>query len=319
MERREAEQFLVEYHISWFHVFRRSSAMCANLRVLVALTVVMAACCISASADTVPLFVYSTPAAVEHIADLGTVTDQSSAHHDGQGGWFPGSTPPLVAPPAGQSGNGLDMDGLLDQRVIYTNDKRLLNTPDVAAHGGFVYDIWFQRDASQATNAARQKLIDYDGTDSLELNNNQVLFAESDHTYNITSSAITDTNWHHVTAVFDTLGNPAETDDNPNWPGYFKVAGQMSLYLDGSLVGSIAGVKNGEGDYDNVTMSIGRYMPDPSGNYFRNTYGKFFGAVYSPQVWLGTSIPSVPEPSTAVLSVVAGLAGLVCYAWRKRR
>jgi hypothetical protein len=113
--------------------------------------------------------------------------------------------------------------------------------------------------------------------------------------------------WYHATAVFDTLGNEAVGDPDPRWSDQKMVSGEMRLYLDGALIGKLAAIKNGWGDSAPYAMSVGRL-----GYYNMDSFG---GLIYNPEAYLGV----VPEPSTAVLSTLGALFGLLCYAWKKRR
>lgn len=285
--------------------------MFVNLRVWVALAVVLVVGAAPLCADNIPLFVYQFPASCNDLGPGGViVNDLGASNHDSTSGWF--SDEGLSTDvPTGMTGKSVDFLGLSDSRVIYTADKRLLNTPDVAAHGGFVYDVWFKPTA-ETLNGARHKLIDYDGTEALEVHENKLLFRTSDSAYKIYSDTLTADTWYHATAVFDTQGNPAVAD--PGSPGFQKVSGQLSLYLNGSLLDTLAGVKSGLGDSEDPVMTVGRYAP----SYPHPEYCNYAGLIYNPQVWLGTQVGAVPEPSTAILSTF-GIAGLLCYAWRNRK
>jgi hypothetical protein len=282
--------------------------MCSNLKLCVAAAVVCVASSTPIKADSIPLFVYQFPNSCSDLGPGGIiVNDLGAGNHDATPGWY--SDMGLSTDvPAGMSGKSVDFLGASDMRVIFTADKRLLNTSDVAAQGGFVYDTWF-KPTMDDLDGRRTKLIDYDGTEALELHNGRLLFRVSDSGASIYSAPLTADTWHHATAVFDTLGNPAL--DDPAHPGFMKVTGEIRLYLDNTLLNTVAAVKDGYGDSEDPVMSIGRYAPP------HNLYN-YSGLIYNPQVWLGTEVGTVPEPSTAILSAI-GAGGLLCYAWRKRR
>lgn len=281
--------------------------MYSNLKLCVAAAVVCVASSTPIKADSIPLFVYQFPNSCSDLSPEGAVVnDLGAGNHDATPQYF--ATAGLSTDvPTALSGKSVEFTSTAYPALV-THDKRLLNTADVATNGGFVMDVWFKPTAD-SLNASRHKLIDYDGTELLELHNGSLLFRTSETAYQIYSSPLTADTWYHATAVFDTLGNPAV--DDPSAPGYQKVAGEMSLYLDGTLVNTIAGVKGGVGDSENAPIGIGRYATS-------NTYGNYYGLMYNPQLWLGTQVGTVPEPSAAILTTI-GAGGLLCYAWRKRR
>jgi len=155
-------------------------------------------------------------------------------------------------------------------------------------------------------------LIVYAGTEYLSLssvgkvqatfNNGQPLVASA--------SAISANTWYHAVLTFDSTGNTAVPD--PNRPGYYTITGNLALNLyneSGTLIDSGVAenvTKNGFGDQLNRPISIGRH---PTMDATR-----FVGLIYNPSVSLGV----VPEPSAFVL-LTAGMFGLLCYAWRKRK
>jgi hypothetical protein len=98
--------------------------------------------------------------------------------------------------------------------------------------------------------------------------------------------------------------NPANGDGVRYW--LYKGGADGSAWLE---KGSVAnGGDSGTIVHNSISVSTGDMLylrVDPNSNYYSDLTGVTF------------SVSSVPEPGTLVL-LGAGLAGLLCYAWRKR-
>lgn len=244
-----------------------------------------------AQAQTTPVFEYDFPASWNGTGS--TIVDQSTAGNDG---FFDGTLSLSSAVPSGASGQSLDTSA----GGILTSGTALLDNATIAAAGGFEYDVSFMWNGG-TTSWSTQKIIDYAGTESLQLNNIsgssadlQIVF--SDDTGAVTtpiSTPIAANTWYNVKLTFD----------NASMVGG-DVVGTASLYLDGSLVTSASATKGTYGDGLSRQIGIGQL-----GANFGYLVG-FDGNVYNPSVTL------VPEPSTLALGALGGLALL---GFRRRK
>jgi hypothetical protein len=189
---------------------------------------------------------------------------------------------------------------------IVTNAKQLLTNPIVAAAGGFRYDVSFLWDGtdSSGSNGGVEKIIDYAGTESLQLTvpagagSADLEMGTSLDTGGLiiaASTTISPNTWYNVTMTFDTQGNPVVAGD---------LTGLVSLYVNGSLVSSGMATKGTQGDTLNRPIGVGE---------LGSTFGHIVflrGQIYNPSVSLG-----VPEPASLVLLSLVGVFG---FALRKR-
>jgi hypothetical protein len=244
-------------------------------------------------ARAAPVFSYqfasSGPTSWNGVGGSGTtVTDLSSAHHDGvtTGG-------PLLSPnvpfPAPADAESMFTDG----GGMRTNATSLLSNALIAASGGFQMDAWFEWDGSD--NAQHTgKIIDYAGTDYLQI---QFLDIAPIVRFGFNDDSTIGTNliapivpftWYHVTGVFDTTGNTIAGDGS--------LTGEATLFLDGVAVGSDTVTKlatnsglGTAGDALNRRIGVG-YFSASAGSLIQ-----FRGWLYNPSVDL------IPEPATAIL------------------
>ena len=259
-----------------------------------------------ARAAVMPVFRYSFPDSSSDIVSNPAVTDRSAAgNHGNVSGTGLSGTGLSSNVPAGMTGQSVDFTGA-GTHAIKTNAMRLLTTPAVVDAGGFTYDVWVHPTALP-TGTSLFKIIDYAGTESLSLTSAGTVRAtlnSSAGTALHSSAPLAQNQWHHLTMIFDTKGNPAEPDPDPARAGFFQVAGEISLIVDGVPSGPLAHVRNGFGDSLNRVIGVGAHPTSAAGE-------RFIGLIYNPTVSLGV----VPEPaSLGVLGVTA-----VAVLARRRR
>jgi PEP-CTERM motif len=256
-----------------------------------------------ANAQTTPVFNYSFPTSWSS----GTaVTDTSSAGNNGTAG-VSMKLDTANVPPGAPAGT----DSINTTRGhIYTTGTGLLNNSAIWGAGGFTESLWFDWSGSNTTGfSGIQKLIDYAGTESLQLvtsgtTNNinsatlEMVFASDTGVESTAvSTSIVSNTWYNVTMSF------AATSGN----GTNDVSGIASLYVNGSLVSSGAATKGTYGDSLARPIGVGGF------GYPSTTLIPFDGDIYNPNVSLGV----VPEPTTLALGALGGLGMLAMGRRRK--
>lgn len=233
----------------------------------------------SGQASLVAVFEYSFPDSYSGggppLTDLSIAGNDGSIDGAGTGGYVPNERP-----------SGFSTGGSLTGSAGghgATTAIDLLENPTVALNGGFTLDTWFRWDGGH-TNT--RKLIDYAGTEYLATQNSEIRFVVSNGG-TVISTPIQGGQWYHVVAEFDSQGNSPDGSGN--------LAGVATLYLDGNLINSVAATKTTFGDSLNRPIGINRWAGG-GGDWNQ-------GVIYNPAVYLG-----VPEPSTAVLLGLGGLA-----------
>jgi len=258
-----------------------------------------------AHAQTTPLFDATFPASWNGTGT--TVTDQSSAGNTGfQSGTATYTT--ATVPPGAAGGTGsMSLSGAGGIKV--TPDA-LLNNTAIANAGGFTYNIDF---LWNGTASSTQKLIDYAGTESLQLTS---LVAGTSATLgmafggdtgtapdaDVVTTTILANTWYDVELTFNTGGNSLVAGD---------ISGTADLYVDGGLVSSAAATKGTYGDSLDRPIAIGELAYGHTTSILGLT-----GDIYSASVDLG--VAPVPEPSSLALGLVGGL-GTVGMIWQGRR
>lgn len=272
--------------------------MKGRARTFVPMSAVAVAFGMAASAHASDVFEYNFPASWNGTGT--TVTDQSSAGNNGAtvATLALDTAVPPGAAPGTQSIN-------TSAGAILTNATSLLNNSAVAAAGGFTEHLRFNWNGTDSTSFGHtQKLIDYAGTESLQLVTSagsaslQMTFGDDAGTESTpVSTTILPNTWYDATLIF---GNTSTTGGDVN--------GIASLYVNGLLVSSGAATKGTYGDSLGRPIGVGQL-----GANFGYLVG-FKGDIYDPSVQLGAA-SSTPEPSTAALLV----GGAAMLGIRRRR
>jgi hypothetical protein len=251
----------------------------------------------AAHAQTTPVFNYNFPASWN--GTVTTITDQSVA---GNNAGFDGTLAlSATVPPAAPGGTE---SVVTTAGGILTTANSLLTNSAVSTAGGFTMSTAFMWNGTDKTgNGHTQKLIDYAGTESLQLITTatgsaalQMQFGNDlgAETIPVSTTVLSNT-WYNV-----------ELDFNATSMVGADVAGTANLYVNGALVASGAAVKGTYGDSLARPIGVGQL-----GARFGYLVG-FTGDIYNPSVSLGV----VPEPSTLAL---AGLGGLALRRVRRRK
>jgi hypothetical protein len=272
------------------------------------MSAVVAGCALAAvgaQAQT-PLFDATFPASWNGTGTT-VVNQDSSAAVGFQSGTATYST---TAVPAGAAA-GTGSMALTGGGGIKVTPAASLDNTDVANDGGFTYNAEFLWNGAVASN---QKVIDYAGTESLEINGATGTLSMSFGTGNgttdtggtdvpVISTAILPNTWYNVTMTFNTGGAPLVNGD---------ISGVASLYLNGNLVSTAATTKGTYGDSLDRPIGIGEF-----GYGHTTSILGLNGDIYNASVDLGVDTV-VPEPSSLALGVMGGLSSLGMM-WNGRR
>lgn len=250
-----------------------------------------------AKGQTTPVFNYNFPASWNGTGT--TITDQSSA---GNNGFSDGTLSLDPAPPA-SPGNSVNTTA----GGILTTATASLNNAAVASAGGFTYNVGFMWNGTDSSSFGHtQKLIDYAGTESLQLITTtgsaslQMTFGSDTGTESTAvSTTILPGTWYNVSLAFNTHGNSLSGGD---------ISGTVDMNVNGvDFTGSAT--KGTYGDGLNRQIGIGQL-----GANFGYLVG-FKGDIYDPNVSLGV----VPEPSSVALGLMGGFGLLGMWTVRRRK
>src|SRR5215831_8422537 len=192
----------------------------------------------SAAHANAPLFEYNFPASWNWTGT--TITDVSSG---GINGHTVGTLSLDAAVPPGASGGTQSI--LTTAGGILTSANSLLNNATIAGAGGFIYNVSFNWNGTDSTSFGHtQKLIDYAGTESLQLVTTsgsaslQMAFADDlgAETVAVSTTVLPNT-WYNVTLAF---GNTSMVGGD--------VSGTANLYVNGSLIASGSATMGTYGD-----------------------------------------------------------------------
>jgi hypothetical protein len=182
-----------------------------------------------------------------------------------------------------------------------------LNNGAIASGGGFAFNIDFMWNGGFSSSfGGAQKLIDYAGTESLQLIANnatsatlEMLFAnDAGAETAAVSYTISPNTWYNTSMVFNTYGASVVGGD---------ISGTADLYVNGLLQSYGTATKGTYGDKLNRPIGIGEF-----GYGHTTSIIGLDGDIYS------ASIQVAPEPSTFALSLLGGF-GVMGMMWKNRR
>jgi hypothetical protein len=246
----------------------------------------LAASTLSSRALAAPILDYSLPAAWD--ATTNVVTDQSTAGNNGT----TAGTPVLSATlPPGAAGGTMSLGS--GGGGFRTDGTALLTNSAIAAEGGFQYAASILWDGGE-NGFPVQKIIDYAGTESLQLENIDANAGTANLRFLFNDAAIGPVvpvmanTWYDVVATFLATG-PVEGDGS--------LPGVAYLSVDGAAPVTESLSKTSFGDGLNRPIGIGTFSNSANGIL------NLSGFLYDPSVSL------VPEPST--MALVVGLGSLL--------
>jgi hypothetical protein len=246
-----------------------------------------------AQARGTPVFEYGFPASWNGTGLA--ITDVSPA---GNNGFLDGTLSLAAAVPPGAPGGTQSIN--TSAGGILTSASALLNNSTVLGAGGFIYNVSFMWNGTDSASFGHtQKLIDYAGTESLQLVTTsgsaslQMAFGDDlgNETIPVSATVLPNT-WYNVKLTFN--GTSMVGSD---------VAGTASMVVNGGTPITGAATKGTYGDSLNRPIGVGQL-----GANFGYLVG-FKGDIFDPSVSL------VPEPSTLALGALGGLGMM----WLRRR
>ncbi|HZZ42871.1 MAG TPA: hypothetical protein VFE58_08025 [Tepidisphaeraceae bacterium] len=280
-------------------------------RAAIAAAVLLTGFSSSAFASNPPIVEYSFPISWN---GSGVVSDLSAA---GNNAVIQGTASVSTTIPAGTTGKSI-LTNAGGPITNYASEFALLTNAYVASYGGFSYDTWFRWDGTANASWNTQKIIDYSGTESLQLYNaagvgqtanEQVQFAfnSSTTTANAISFSISPNVWYHAIATFSSGSNTVGSD------GSLAGVASFSLGTGSTFTTTTLNVtKTNQGDALVRPIAIGNL-----GLANSSALVEFDGLIYNPTVSLGVEpLPAiatldgppsigVPEPATLALSSLA--------------
>jgi len=247
-----------------------------------------------AQARSTRLFEYDFPASWNGTGTA--ITDISPA---GNNGFLDGTLALSAAVPPGAPGGTQSID--TSAGGILTSATGLLNNSTVFGSGGFIYNVSFMWNGTDSASFGHtQKLIDYAGTESLQLVTTtgaaalQMAFTDDlGNSAPVVSTTVLPNTWYNVKLTFNATAMVAG-----------DVAGTASMVVNGGAPITGAATKGTYGDSLNRPIGVGQL-----GANFGYLVG-FKGDIYDPSVSL------VPEPSTLALGTLGGL-GMMLLRRRK--
>jgi hypothetical protein len=256
---------------------------------------------LSVRAGTTPVLQYTFPASWNGTGTI--VTDQSSAGNNGIVSTTATKHPTFSTPPDSSSNDAI----VTNAGGVQTTNKLLLSNSAIATAGGFSYSVDFFWDGTD-NSAHIGKIIDYAGTESLQIDNPNVTNGTANLDFIFTTEGVApspDTTvgpaiqiaartWYQATAVFNTEGNAVAVDGT--------LSGLATLFVGpvggSSIETSVPVTKTTYGDGLNRPIGIGELgFPSTS-----STLVLFNGAIYNPEVDLGV----LPEPASMAVLCLAG-------------
>ncbi len=247
-----------------------------------------------------PIFEYSFPTSWNGTGTA--VNDLSSA---GNNGTATGTAVLSTNVPPGAPAGALSLaprGGTPAGGGIVTNSFNLLENPTIAPAGGFVFKTAFLWDGGAGSHTV-QKIIDNEGTESLQLGNINLTNGTADLQFRLNDAVgptmqILANQWYDVLGIFDSQGNSIDGSGN--------LAGTAKLIVNGTTVSEpVVRLASGSGALDRP-MAVGVL-----GITATSTIVNFSGYIYDPSVSL------VPEP-TSIAMIAIGIAAWFASAGRRR-
>lgn len=236
-----------------------------------------------------PVFEYSFPTSYDGTTT--TVTDLSLAGHNATMNIASDAVLADVRPAGFTSEKSLlgSMGG-----YGVTNEISLLTNSTIAEYGGYTLDTWFM---ANTVVARQQQLVSVAGTDSIQIGVQANILAtfyadngSGSYVEKIIYGPKIETGrWYHVVSRFDTNGY--QLDEN----GF--ITGELSLIVDGIVLGSQVLARHTFGDSLNRPIGINCRGQAPSGTTYYNISG---ANLFNPEVFLGVeAIPAQPKAGDA--------------------
>jgi len=218
-----------------------------------------------------------------------------------------------IVPPGATAGTG-SMGLSATGGIKVTPNGALLNA-NIANGGGFAFNIDFLWNGGFSSSfSGVQKLIDYAGTESLQIVANNATTATLEMAFANNAGVETDllqytinaNTWYNTSMVFNTYGAALNSDGS--------ITGTANLFVNGAQIFAYgeSATKGAYGDGLNRPIGIGEF-----GYGHTTSILGLNGDIYNASVDLGVDTV-VPEPSSLALGVMGGLSSLGMM-WNGRR
>ena len=218
-----------------------------------------------------------------------------------------------TVPPGATAGTG--SMGLSAVGGIKVTPNGALLNQNIANGGGFAFNIDFMWNGGFSSSfGGVQKLIDYTGTESLQIVANNATSATLEMAFANNAGAETDllqytisaNTWYNTSMVFNTYGAALNSNGS--------ITGTANLYVNGAQIYAY-GESATKGTYGDSLASGSQDRPIGIGEF---GYGHTTSIIGLDGDIYSASIDAVPEPSTFALSLLGGF-GVMGMMWKNRR
>lgn len=234
---------------------------------------------VTAVANAQPIVEYSFPTSWDGTGTV--VTDLSGAGNDGSTAGNPALSPVIPS-----SADPLTQSLFSTSGGIQTDATQLLSNTTLEAAGGFMFEVSFRWNADPSGNALVQKIIDYAGTEFLQLENIDTGNDTADLRFGFNDAAgvgptmsIVADQWYSVVATFDTQGNTINSGE---------LAGMATMVVNNGAPITESVAKGTLGDGLDRSIGIGTFA-------VASGILNMTGLIHAPTITL------LPEPSSLVL------------------